>query len=118
MRKRKGNIGNLLATGICVLAMTVVVLQYMNHVGMIYQKWEVVQLAREYILRMETTGYLQPQDQLALTEELQQLGVTAVDLTGSTVNQVGYGSPIVLRIRGYLGGIYELEEKRTSTAKH
>ncbi len=115
--RRQGNIGELLTTGICVLAMTFVMLQYMDLIGLLYRKWEVIQLARTSILQMETVGYLEPESQKLLTGRLEMLGVEAVSLEGSTLHPVGYGAPIVLRITGELDG-YELEEIRTSTAKH
>ncbi len=118
MKKARGNIANLLATGLCVLAMTVVVMEYMDSVSLIHSKWEIVQLARKYILRMETCGYLTGEDETKLMYELEQLGVKEVNLAGSTVNQVGYGEEIRLQIKGRLGEEHVFEEKRTSTAKH
>ncbi len=118
MKKEKGNIGNLLATGLCILAMTVVTMVYMEKVSLIYAKWEVVQLARKYILCMETCGYLMPEDETGLTDELEELGISDINLGGSTVRQVGYGEEIVLEIRGKIEGEYDFWEKRVSTAKH
>ncbi len=118
MRKQEGNISQLLATGFCILAMTVVMLSYMGNVALIQQKTAVSQLARKYILRMETVGYLTEQDKTALRQELMEIGVTEVDFSGSTLRETTYGAPIVLRIGGKLKEKYELEEQRVSTAKN
>ncbi|MCM1112792.1 MAG: hypothetical protein NC399_06015 [Muribaculum sp.] len=124
-RKRKswqnresGNVANLMVTGILVLSMTVVMLVFLEHMQLIERKSEVSQLARRYILRMETTGGLLAEDRPELVRELEQLGVTGIDLTGTTMGEAGYGAKIVLRIQGLLGGKHEFEETRVSTAKY
>lgn len=118
MRKQRGNVADIMSAGICILAMTVVMLAYMDNVSLIHQKTEVSQLARKYILRMETVGYLTASDQTALRQELSSLGVTEIDLEGTTLNAMSYGSPIALEISGKLKGEYVFEEKRVSTAKN
>lgn len=105
-------------TGICILAMTVVMLSYVENVSLLHQKTKVSQLARKYILRMETVGYLKPEDETALYGELETLGVTEISLEGTTVYAVDYGSPITLFVRGKLEGSYEFTEKRVSTSKN
>lgn len=117
-RRQPGSIGDLLSTGLCILAMTVMMLSYMDCVEMIHQKTMAGQLARKYILRMETVGYLTEADALALRRELNEIGVTEAGLTGSTLQRAGYGAPVVLCIKGKIGGKYFFEEKRVSTAKN
>lgn len=116
--KEEGNVGDLMITGILILSMMVIMLSFFENLQLIEQKREVNQLARRYILRMETVGGLIPRDEQMLLDDLQALGVTNVDLSGTTRGQVGYGNGIWLRITGLLGGKYELEETRMSTAKH
>lgn len=118
MKRNKGNIGNLLGTGLCVMAMTVLVLQYMGQVHLIHQKWELIQISREYILRMETRGYLSGEDARELMQELERAEVEQVSLEGTTRNPVDYGETIVLNIRGVMGDEYQVQERRCSTAKH
>ncbi len=118
MRKQRGNVADMMSAGLCILAITVVMLSYMDSVSLIHQKAEVGQLARKYILRMETVGYLTAPDRTALCQELEQAGVTDIQLGETTLHQVNYGQPITLRISGKLGGEYAFEEKRVSTAKN
>lgn len=118
MKTEEGNVSQLMATGICILAMTVLMMAYMGNVSLIEQKMEVAQLSRKYILRMETTGYLTDADQTSLLQELANAGVTGVELAGSTLHEISYGAPITLHIKGYLEGKYEFEETRVSTAKN
>lgn len=118
MRKQKGNIGDLMISGLCILGMTIVMLSYLKSVSLIQQKAEISQLARKYILRMETVGYLTAGDQTTLLQELDTMGVTEICLEGTTLNQVSYGTPITLIIGGRLEGKHVFEEKRASTAKN
>lgn len=118
MRKERGSIGNLMVTGIFILAMLTIMLAFMDDIRLIQQKSEVDQLARSYILRMETKGGLLPEDRETLLRELAECGVEEVDLSGTTIGEAGYGTRIMLRIQGILGGQYEFEERRVSTAKY
>lgn len=118
MTKEKGNVGDLVATGICILAMTVLMFNYMDNISLIWQKVEVSQIARKYILRMETVGMLTDEDRAELCAELAAAGVTGLCLDGTTFSQAGYGEPIVLQVEGSLKEDYAFTEKRVSTAKH
>lgn len=118
MNRQQGNVGNLMITGICTLAITVLMLSYLGHAELLSQKAQVDQLARKYILKMETVGYLTQEDRVALNCELEEAGASELDFYGSTVNRVTYGMPITLQIQGKLGGKYDFAEKRVSTAKN
>lgn len=118
MIKEKGNIGDLLATGFCILAMTAIMFTYLDSVSLIEQKMEVSQIARKYILRMETVGMLTDEDRTELCAELAAAGVTGLRLDGTTFAQAGYGEPIILQLQGNLKEDYAFTEKRVSTAKH
>lgn len=118
MKREQGSVADIMAAGLCMLAMTVVMLAYMRNVELINTKAAVNQIARKYILRMETTGQLTAADRTVLVQELESLGVTELELAGTTMDWVGYGETIVLMIQGRLEGGYEIREKRVSTAKH
>ena len=118
MKKESGTIANIMATGIFILAMTVVMMAFLDDMHLIQRKMEVNQIARRYILRMETVGYLTDADRLAMMQELEEQGATQIDLGATTMTEAGYGERIVLEIRGKLGGQYEFWEKRASTAKY
>jgi uncharacterized Rossmann fold enzyme len=100
-----------------MLAMTTLMLAYMGNVELVFKKAAVGQLARKYILRMETVGGLTDADRTALLQELEELGATEVTLEGTSV-RAAYGEPIELRIQGKLKEEYEFSEKRVSTAKN
>ncbi len=126
---------DVMSVGICLIAMTVLMLAYIGSVQLLNSKSQIDQITRKYILRMETVGYLTGNDRLEMTQELAALGATELDYTGSTLNQVDYGSAISLVVRGKIpvrtvvaGGDlfnstqeiiwYEFEERRISTAKN
>ncbi len=132
---RKGSVADVMSVGICVIAMTVLMLAYTGSIQLLNSKSQIDQIARKYILRMETVGYLTGNDCLEMTQELTALGATELDYTGSTLNQVDYGATITLVIRGKIPGmtvvadsdlfgttqkitLYEFEERRISTAKN
>ena len=110
--KQPGNIGELMTMCMCVLALTVVMLNYLQNVQLLQAKENVGQLARAYLLKME------PAEQAHLTAELETAGLTEIDYEGSTLEPAGYGERIILQIHGKLGGHYEIREKRVSTAKN
>lgn len=118
LARQPGSVANIMVTGIFILAMAVVMMAFLEDMQLIQQKSEVDQLARRYILRMETTGGLTAEDRESLLRELSDQGVVGIDLTGTTAGAAGYGAKIVLQIRGMLGGKYEFEERRVSTAKY
>ena len=94
-KKEAGNVGEILTIGLCILALTALMISYMENVQLIAKKAEVGQLARCYLLKMETVGYLAAQDQTQLTAELENLGMTGIDYEGSTLNPAGYGNDVV-----------------------
>ena len=118
MKKEMGNVGDYLATGICMLFLTILVVSFLNHVSLIESKQEINQIARKYILKMETVGGIDESDKTELLQELQKAGATEISLEGSSEGGSGYGETIVLQVRGRLKGGYEFCEKRVSTAKY
>ncbi len=134
-RKSKGNVMDMVTIGITILAMSMVVMAYLECTGLMLKKLEISQLSRQYILRMETEGYLNEQNKLNLLQELQALGVQNIDLSGTTLQPVSYGETILLKIKGTIGvrtigegeemwnggfleGSTAVEEIRMSTAKN
>ncbi|MGN0419874.1 MAG: hypothetical protein ACI4E4_05410 [Acetatifactor sp.] len=118
MRRENGSIGDFLAVGICMIFLSLLMVRYMDSVGLINEKEQVNQLVRQYILRMETVGHLTSEDRAGLLSSLQELGVSEIDLGGTTFAEVGYGEMIVLHVQGKLRGEYAFEVKSVSTAKY
>ena len=134
--KEEGSIADVLTAGICIFAMTIIMAAYLGSIRLFYKKADIRQIARKYILSMETNGFLTEDDRRNLEAELVQLGVEKLDLSESTLNKVSYGSFICLVIKGeiasesiYTGNgdlfgfvpvplSYSFEERKVSTAKN
>lgn len=91
-----------LSVGICILTLSIIMIACFNSLELVNKKFEVNQLARKYILRMETVGYLTSNDKNKLNQELLELGIVSFNFEGTTLNQVEYGNPIMLCISGYI----------------
>jgi hypothetical protein len=120
---------------VTLLAITILMMAFMDTMSLLDTKTQISQLTRKVMLEMETTGYLSGEEKTRFLGDLEALGVTKIDLSGSTVNEVGYGNPITLSVKGMIvgkdlhleGGLftafleeqeYGLQEKLVSTAKN
>ena len=132
MKKEASIIENmlvLLLMNIIVCAFLVVIFGAFSGIS---DKWGMRQVAREYLLIMETEGYLSATEQANLIDELESYGLRNISLSGTTVSEVDYGDRIYLCISGtydenilaFAGGISKVTENpvritmnRQTTAK-
>lgn len=135
MKKEHGNVLDFLTIILTIIAMSILVMVYLECTNLMMKKLEVGQISRKYLLKMETEGYLTEGSKNSLLAELQQAGVRSVDISGTTMVPVSYGDTIVLRIRGavegriigtgdelwrkgFVSSIFSVEEEKMSTAKN
>lgn len=118
LKKVAGNIGDYLAACLCMLFLSMLLMAYMESISLLEAKQDVDQIGRRFMLRMETVGCLSNQDRMILMHELENAGVTEIDLSGTSFQNVEYGQEITLQIKGKLGRNYEVNEKLVSTAKN
>ncbi len=133
VKKSAGNVFDFLTACLTVITIAVIVSAGFNAMGLLTAKLEISQIARRYILVMETKGCLEETQRSQMYAELQEAGLHGINIEGTTLQPVGYGETIMLCIRGniegfilsddwwsdgFKGEIYEVEEKRMSTAKH
>lgn len=85
---------------IVILAVSVILTAYIYLVQVMSCKEDIRQIARGYLLEMETTGYLTSAGRTSLLQELSDKGLENIDLSGTTQTEVGYGSDIVLSVQG------------------
>jgi len=119
----------LLLEMIIVCAMLVVIFGAFAGIS---NKWGMRQVAREYLLIMETEGYLSSTNQANLIAELEGYGLYNISLSGTTTSEVEYGERIYICISGtyddnilsFAGGLSKVTENpvqitinRQSTAK-
>lgn len=110
MKKRKGSIVDVLPPLMIILTSMIIIIGFLCLLKVISIKDNVRQVAREYILVMETTGYLSADKQVELKQKLDSMSVVDVDLSGTSTVNVGYGNPIYLSISCSIPG----EEINTS----
>ena len=131
-KKEASIIENMLVTllmSIIVCAFLVVIFGAFSGIS---DKWGMRQVAREYLLIMETEGYLSEADRANLIDELESYGLYNISLSGTTVSEVDYGDRIYLCISGtyddnilaFAGGISKIAKNpvnivinRQTTAK-
>lgn len=110
-KKDAGMLGHFLAAILTVFCILLVWFGFTVFTGNIDRSTEINQVARRYLLRMETDGYLTPENRELLTAELEELGVSGIDLTGTSFTDVGYGREVRLHIRGNATvKVFELED--------
>ena len=117
-KKSKGNVGDIMTTGIMLLAMAYLMIVFMDCIKILRTREDVSQTIRRYMLVAETKGYLDDDDRLELSENLADLGISDIDLSGTTTERAGFGNIVSIRVKGMLDGKYEINEARASTAKY
>lgn len=100
MKKNTGTIEKMIIPVIAILASILIIITYANNIKPVNDIDKARGVARNYILRMESNGYLRDNDEDNLIRELKSIGITNVSLTGTTRKPVGYSNNIVLSING------------------
>lgn len=133
MRKKSGaSLIDFTSVLLAVLAMLVIISAFFQISELLIVRMDISQTGRKYMLLMETQGYLSEADRSSLEQELTTLGLSDIDLSGTTLSPVAYGDVIVLHLKGRIAGRdinggwplewvereYDVEEKRMSTAKN
>ena len=114
----RGSVGDVMPMCVFVVCIAYVLISFAGCVKLINTKSAVSQIAREYILKMETDGYLAEADKNEMLEDLSRAGLGDITLGNTDLNPVGYGSRVTLEIKGNTEDGYVISEYRTSTAKY
>ncbi len=99
-RKDKGMLEHFLPAMVIIVLLAVLWTGTMICAANIERSSDIQLAARSCLLRMETEGYLTEENKTQLLADLQALNVTGIDLTGTTLTDVGYGNQIRLVIHG------------------
>lgn len=102
MRKDKGNLVNLFTPILTIMALAVILIFFTGWMANLSARDNVYQISRRYMLRMETTGCLDPALESSLKTDLENAGMSNLSLAGTTTSEVDYGNVIVLKISGDL----------------
>lgn len=99
-KKQASMIENMLVMMINMVVMCAFLVIIFGAFSGISDKWGMRQTAREYMLIMETEGYLPAADQSVLIAELESYELYNISLSGTTTREVDYGDRIYLKISG------------------
>lgn len=99
-RKDKGIFDQFLPAIVVIVLMAVLWTGSMISASNIDRSSDIQQVARTFLLRMETDGCLTEENRNLLVSELEALDMEQIDLSGTTFTNVGYGNQIRLVIRG------------------
>ena len=114
LRKDKGILDQFLPTIVVIVLLAVLWTGSMISASNIDRSSDIQQVARVYLLRMETDGYLTEENRGLLVAELENLDMEQIDLTGTNFTDVGYGNQIRLVIRGVVN-LKDIEFKGFAT---
>ena len=117
-KNEPGSVGEVMPMGMFVICIAFVFISFADCVRLVGLKSTVSQISREYILRMETFGYLTEEDRRGITAALDEAGLHDISLGNTDMSEAGYGNIIRLEISGVTEDGYEIREYRTSTAKY
>ena len=99
-RKDKGILDQFLPAIVVIVLLAVLWTGSMISASNIDRSSDIQQVARTYLLRMETDGCLTEENRNLLMAELEALDMEQIDLTGTSFSDVGYGNQVRLVIRG------------------
>ena len=99
-RKDKGILDQFLPAIVVIVLLAVLWTGSMISASNIDRSSDIHHVARTYLLRMETDGYLTEENKALMLAELQALDVSGIDLTGTDFSDVGYGNPVRLVLKG------------------
>ena len=99
-RKDKGILEQFLPAIVVIVLLAVLWTGSMISASNIDRSSDIQQVARTYLLKMETDGCLTEENKELLVAELERLDMEQIDLTGTNFTNVGYGNQIRLVIRG------------------
>lgn len=109
-KKSKGVLDDFLPTLIFLALMAILLFLFIGYNKAINQKTTLNNIARKYLLEMETTGYMTTEMQNSLKEELSAAGfagnesgaeISRNNFYGTTFTDVGYGNEMIINIQAY-----------------
>lgn len=103
--KKKEASSTYLTVWVSVMAVFILIMLNVNTATNINRFRIVNQIGREYLLRMESDGYLTPEDRTDLETELDALGYVNNITISAPLSEVAYGQQITLKIQ------YDIELK-------
>ena len=123
LKKKRGSVVKFAIPMFTLVIIFISMIMLFTYLKDFDKKDNVSIIVREYLLKMETEGYLTSSDETSLISKLSDCGVKNISLVGTTKSEVGYGNQIVLSVNGDMEissfdvlDIFNIKEKKT-TAK-
>lgn len=95
--KKRAGVGDLFVSMIAILAITLVTFLYINSLADIQLRTNLDQVARKYILIMESEGDLTSTQKQSMKEEMKAVSSDITNVTITTTGGNGYGTLVTLR---------------------
>lgn len=99
LKKKKGIADKMLVTLISIFILFVFLIGSLNFIESTIKYIDAHQIARKYILKMESNSFISPDNINKLTTELRSKGFKNIDLSGSTTTKVSFGDDVVIDIK-------------------
>lgn len=100
LRKRKGELPeHMIVVFLGILSFFIIILASMNDISAIDKYIEANRVARKYMLKVESSGYLNQDNANKLKNELENLGLSNINLSGTTMTEVNNGEDVYLDIK-------------------
>ena len=100
--KKKGSMLSMLPVLLGMMAICVLSLMYLSYMSDYEKKEAADQLARQYMLKMESEGYMSETSKQHFISAMSELGFSQVNLSGTTFADAGYGNTIMLIVNAVL----------------
>jgi len=100
LKKKEGNVIDYSIVFIALLVSFFIILVSMDITKLRSDENDIDNIGRRYLLVLETKGYLPTEEQTSLINELQGVGVTNINIVGTTTSKVGYGNDVFLKVVG------------------
>lgn len=104
MKKKEGSMMKLLPVLLGVVVVSIMTMMYLSYMSDYDKKEYADMVAREYILMMETKGYLSYAEGMEIVTKLRAAGFENISLAGTSLVKADYSSEIKLCINARLKG--------------
>lgn len=98
IKKKDGSADTVIMSLMAILVISFVAVYFISNVVPIKKSTDAEVIARKYMLKMEQTGYLTPDNESAMINDFNNIGISNIDISGTTLTQVNYGEDVYLHI--------------------
>ena len=100
IKKHKGNLGDILGTGMCLVVLLIVLMAMVHYMQVLYVKRDVANIGREYLLILEEQGELTAADIDSCKNKIESMGFHTYTITFNGDNhKKNYGQEVSIDIQ-------------------